>query len=593
MPASQEPPFLRFDFLGATGGTPLAFVEPVSVIVAETMGEVRPALRSVQEVVREQGLWAAGYVAYEAAPAFDPALRTHADAPEVPLVWFGLFRSPRPVSAGGSPGAAAFDVSEWKPSLSREEYAQHVHTIKAAIADGVTYQVNLTLRLGARFTGDDFAYYQALRDTQQAPYGAYLDLGRWRILSASPELFFRWSGGRITTRPMKGTAARGRWGEEDILQAEILRHSEKERAENIMIVDLLRNDLGRIALPGTVTVPDLFMVESYPTVLQMTSTVEATPRPGTTLEEVFAALFPCGSVTGAPKVSTMRVISELEDSPRGVYCGAIGYVSPEGEAVFNVAIRTVVVDTVAGAAEYGVGGGVTWDSTATAEYAEIETKAAVLAAEPSPTFDLLETLRLESGTYYLLERHLARLSDSARYFGIPLDEAAVRAVLDRHAAAYPDEIRRVRLLVSPEGEVRVESAPMTLPMTDDPLLVTLARTPVSRTDHFLFHKTTRRAVYEERRREGGGAVFDVLLYNEEGELTEFTTGNLAVEMPGESAWWTPPRTCGLLAGTLRQELLAQGALQERVLRRDDLARASRLYFLNGVRGVVPVRLIQQ
>jgi len=418
MPTSPEPPLLRFDFLAGGGGAPLEFADPVAVIVAERVSEVCPALRAVQEAVRARGLWAAGYVAYEAAPAFDPALRTHADAPSIPLAWFGLFRSPRPVSPGGSSRTGAFEVSEWQPSLARDEYAQRVQAVKAAIADGATYQVNLTMRLRARFAGDDYAYYQALREAQRAPYGAYLNLGRWRILSASPELFFRWSDGRIVTRPMKGTAARGRWAEEDAQQAEILHRSEKERAENVMIVYLLRNDLGRIAVPGTVTVPDLFTVETYPTVLQMTSTVAATPRLDTTLEQVFAALFPCGSVTGAPKVSTMRLISALEDSPRGVYCGAIGYLSPEGEAVFNVAIRTVVVDAEAGTAEYGVGGGVTWDSTVAAEYAEIETKAAVLAAEPSPAFDLVETLRLEQGLYYLLERHLARLSSSTKYFDI-------------------------------------------------------------------------------------------------------------------------------------------------------------------------------
>jgi para-aminobenzoate synthetase/4-amino-4-deoxychorismate lyase len=268
-------------------------------------------------------------------------------------------------------------------------------------------------------------------------------------------------------------------------------------------------------------------------------------------------------------------------------------VSPEGEAVFNVVIRTVVIDTVAGTAEYGVGSGVIWDSTAAAEYAEIETKAAILTANPSPAFDLLETLRLEQGIYYLLERHLARLSASAQYFGVPLDEAMVRAALESHVVEHAEGLWRIRLLVSPAGSVRVESTPLTLPPGAEPRPVSLARPAVSRTDRFLFHKTTRRAVYEDRRREGGDGVFDVLLHNEEGELTEFTTGNLAVERGRGMPWWTPPRDCGLLAGTLRQELLDTGALQERVLRRDDLARASGLYFLNGVRGIVLVRLIQQ
>jgi para-aminobenzoate synthetase/4-amino-4-deoxychorismate lyase len=533
-------------------------------------------------------------VAYEAAPAFDPALgvRTGSAAGDrIPLLWFGLFRSPRRLPGGGVPGAGAFRVSEWQPSLARAEYEGRVRAVRAAIADGATYQVNLTLRLRAHFAGDDFAWYRTLRDAQRAPYAAYLDLGRWHILSASPELFFRWDpgSGRIVTRPMKGTSRRGRWLEEDARHAEILRSSAKERAENVMIVDLLRSDLGRIAAPGTVRVPELFTIETYPTVLQMTSAVEASPRPGTTLDDVFAALFPCGSVTGAPKVATMGLIADLEDSPRGVYCGAIGYVAPGGEAVFNVAIRTVVVDAETGTAAYGVGGGVTWDSTADAEYREIEAKAAVLT-EPARDFDLLETLRLEGGEYYLLERHLARLSASALYFGVPLDEAEVRAALLSYAGARRRIPRRVRLVVAPDGAVRVEGVPLNSLSPDEPLPVSLARSPVSRSDRFLFHKTTRRAVYDERRRAGGDGVFDVLLQNEEGEVTEFTTGNLAVAMEAGLPWWTPPRGCGLLAGTLRAELLERGVLRERVIRVDDLAHASRLYFLNSVRGVLPVRL---
>jgi para-aminobenzoate synthetase/4-amino-4-deoxychorismate lyase len=589
-----EPPFLRFDFVPA-GGMPLEFADPVEVIVAERPEEVRPALRAVQEAVRERGCWAAGYVSYEAAPAFDTALEVWVGSAAVPpLLWFGVFRSPRCVPYGMAPESGPVGVSEWQPSLTRDEYAQRVRAVKAAIADGMTYQVNLTMRLRARFTGDDFAWYRALRDAQRASYAAYLNFGRWRILSASPELFFRWSieHGRIVTRPMKGTSPRGRWLEEDERRADALRSSAKERAENVMIVDLLRSDLGRIATPGTVTVPELFTVETYPTVLQMTSAVEAAPRPGTTLEDIFAALFPCGSVTGAPKVATMGLIADLEDSPRGVYSGAIGYVSPGGEAVFNVAIRTVVVDVEAGTAEYGVGGGVTWDSTADAEYAEIETKAAILR-EPERAFDLLETLRLERGEYDLLERHLARLSASARHFGIPLDEARVRTALDRYAEEHSSMIRRVRLLLSPNGTVRIEGTSFDGMPPEEPLLVALARTPVSRSDRFLYHKTTRRAVYDERRREGGDGVFDVLMQNEEGELTEFTTGNVAVEMEEGTPWWTPPRECGLLAGTLRGELLERGELREKVLRIDDLVGTSNLYFLNSVRGVLPVHLVRQ
>jgi len=382
---------------------------------------------------------------------------------------------------------------------------------------------------------------------------------------------------------MKGTAARGRWREEDEAAAARLEASEKERAENLMIVDLLRNDLGRVAETGTVKVEELFRVERYPTVLQMTSTVAATLREGVTLDELFAALFPCGSVTGAPKVSTTRFIAALEDSPRGVYCGAVGFVAPGGDAAFNVAIRTVVVDKETGEAVYGTGGGFTWDSTPGGEYADALAKAKLLT-EDAPDFELLETMRLDGSGYRLLEEHLARLAASADYFDIPADVAGAREALARHAGEHAGAARRVRLLVSQDGRARVESEPLA-GLPPGPLRVALALTPVRRSDRFLCHKTTNRGQYEARRAEVAG-VFDVLLWNEEGELTEFTNGNVVVELGGEC--WTPPRACGLLAGTFRAELLRGGGVAERVLTKDDLAHAARVWFVNGVRGWVEV-----
>jgi para-aminobenzoate synthetase/4-amino-4-deoxychorismate lyase len=456
--------------------------------------------------------------------------------------------------------------------------------VHEAIARGDTYQVNYTFKLRARFEGDDFAFYERLLAAQRTRYGIYLDTGRFRVLSASPELFFRRRGRRIVARPMKGTSARGRWHEEDDTHAARLASSAKERAENLMIVDLLRNDIGRIAEFGTVFVPELFRVERYPTVLQMTSTVEGTLGVGTTLEDIFAALFPCGSVTGTPKVSTMKLIAALEDSPRGVYCGACGFVAPGGDAAFNVAIRTVVIDAQSGAAEYGVGGGVTWDSTAQGEYAEALAKASLLAEEPD-AFELLETMLLAGGKYGLLEEHLARIAESASYFDFTLSTVRVREALAEHARHYPTGTRRARLLVSADGRVRVESEELSLKPEAEVRPVALAKTPVSRDERFLYHKTTRRRVYEERRAEHPQA-FDVLLWNEEGELTEFTNGNVVLELSGGR--WTPPRECGLLAGTFRAGLIRRGEVAECVLTRDDLARASRCWLVNSVRGWVEV-----
>jgi para-aminobenzoate synthetase/4-amino-4-deoxychorismate lyase len=570
------------DFTDDCGpGGRACFTRPVEVITARSLEEVRPALARVERA-SGRGYYAAGFVSYEAAPAFDRALETRACAAGLPLLWFGVYERASEVGPGGG---GEFRVSDWTPTVGRPEYVRNVEAVREAIARGDTYQVNYTMRMRARFSGDDFAFYERLRAAQRTRFAAYVNAGRFRVLSASPELFFRRRGRRVETRPMKGTAARGRWREEDEHVAARLAASEKNRAENLMIVDLLRNDLGRVAETGTVRVEQLFHVERYPTVFQMTSTVACLLREGATLGDVFAALFPCGSVTGAPKVSTSRVIASLEDSPRGVYCGAVGFVAPGGDAAFNVAIRTAVVDAEAGEAVYGIGGGVTWDSTPGGEYAEALDKARVLT-EGAQDFELLETLRLDESGYLLLEEHLGRLEASAEYFDFDVSTADVREALLRHAGSQAGGARRVRLLVSPDGRARVESEPLgETPAA--PRLVALALAPVDGSDRFLCHKTTRRGVYDARRAERPGA-YDVLLWNERGELTEFTNGNLVAELGGRR--WTPPRASGLLAGTFRAELLRRGEVAERVLTKDDLARASRLWLVNGVRGWVEVSL---
>jgi para-aminobenzoate synthetase/4-amino-4-deoxychorismate lyase len=555
------------------------FTDPLEVITVSDLNGVRPALREVDRAARA-GLYAVGFVAYEAAPAFDRALVVR-DA-STPLLWFGIFDAPSSQAPEHLRGGGDYGLRAWGPSETREAYERNVREVREAIARGDTYQVNYTFRLRARFGGDAFAFYERLRAAQPTRFGSYLDAGRFKILSASPELFFRRRGSRILTRPMKGTAARGRWAEEDEANAVSLAQSEKNRAENVMIVDLLRNDLGRVAGTGTVRASRLFRVERHPTVFQMTSTVGAKLSEGATLEDIFAALFPCGSVTGAPKVSTMRLIARLEGSPRGVYCGAVGMVEPGGDALFNVPIRTVVVDGEEDSAEYGTGGGVTWDSTPVGEYEEALEKARLLAEDPA-AFELLETIRLEGGRYNLLEEHLARLASSARYFDFRVSESRVREALAEHASAHAKQPRRVRLVVSREGRVRVESG--RLEEARGVQTVALARTPVDRRERFLYHKTTRRGLYESRRAERVG-VFDVLLRNEEGELTEFTNGNLVLELDGRRL--TPPRECGLLAGTLRGALLRAGEISERVLTLKDLGRAARFWFINGVRGRVEV-----
>jgi para-aminobenzoate synthetase/4-amino-4-deoxychorismate lyase len=592
---------VRLDFPGATGEREtLCFADPVEVVVAEAAGEVRGALREVERAA-SRGRYVVGYLSYEAAPAFDPAYAVRPGC-RLPLAWFGLFDAPLRECGAPESRSLASPV-EWEPTTSRAAYDAAITELQGAFARGELAQANYTLRLRALLDGDALTLYHRLLAAQgRGAYGAYLDLGRFRILSASPELFFRRTGDRLMVRPMKGTARRGLWVEDDDARAALLARSSKDRAENLMTAEWMRGELERIARPGTVELAEPCAVERYPTVFQLTTTLGATLRPEVSLEGIFAELFPAVSVTGVPRLPAMRRIAELEMAPREVYCGAIGVVRPGGDAVFNVAIRTLWLDTVTGVAEYGVGGGITAASTAAGEYDEVRAKSVVLT-RAAPSFELLETLRLSDGEYVRLERHLGRLGASARYFGREDPTAAARTALAEHARQWPVGVRRVRLLVEERGSVRVESEAFTnsddgtpaglggLPgaaATAAPLPVRLARTPISRDDPFLYHKTTHRQVHESRRAEWPDA-FDVLLWNEAGELTEFTRGNLVVELDGIR--WTPPREGGLLAGTFRAELLEHGEIRERVLRAEDLGCASGVWLINSLREWVPVSVL--
>jgi len=579
------PPFARLDF-PASPARPAgraAITAPHAVLVAHTLAEVGPVLDAVDQHVAA-GRHAIGYLAYEAAPAFDPAFVVRAGATG-PLAWFVIghtLETPPLLNAPQPPCELA-----WTPRSDRQHYDQAIADIRRAIARGDLYQVNHTIRLDVHGLRDAGALYATLLHAQGAGYAARLHTGQLEIISASPELFFERRGDAVRTQPMKGTARRGRWLEEDAALAQQLRESEKERAENVMIVDLLRNDLGHVAVPGSVRVPTLFAVETRPTVLQMTSTVEATLRAGTSTRQLFTALFPCGSVTGAPKVAAMAHIAQAEDAARGVYCGAIGHIGP-GEATFNVAIRTVAVDHARRRAVYGVGSGITWDSAADAEYDEVLAKAAVLT-RASAHFALLETMRVEGGVVQRRAAHLARLSESAAYFGwdVAATHAAAAAAMDA-AAAPCTAPTRLRLTVDAEGHctVRTEPAP---PPISEPQRVALARTPVRSDDVFLCHKTTQRTVYDAQRAAHPSA-WDVILWNERGELTETTIGNLVLELDGERV--TPARTSGLLNGVLRAELLQRGEVVERTLTRADVARAAQCWVVNALRGWTPVVLTE-
>lgn len=560
----------------------LHFSNPVTILETNELASVAGILEKVEKAVAD-GFYAAGYVSYEAAPAFRPEMRVQSMG-EMPLLWFGIFKEPqnKPLVSNEQ---ESYHVSDWKMASRIEKYKDGIQQIKTAIEEGHTYQVNYTERLTAKFTGDDLAFYHQLARNQQADYGAYLNLGRFRLLSASPELFFKVHEGKLTAKPMKGTAPRGRTTQEDQEHVKALLSSEKERAENLMIVDLLRNDMSRLAKKGSVKADPLFTVETYPTVHQLTSTVTADLKDGTTIWDWFQALFPCGSITGAPKISTMKYIASLERTPREVYCGAIGFITPNKDAVFNVPIRTVIIDQEKGMARYGVGGGITWDSTSDGEYRELQTKAQVLTAK-RPVFKLIESLKLEDGKYPLLPYHLARLQDSSDYFHFPGNTEGVKVELVKMAQQYQQGTYKVRLLLDRKGQLELQ-AQQTSPV-DEPVKCILATLPVDSKNPFLFHKTTHREVYEQANAELSKEQFSVLLWNEKQQITEFTIGNVIVEKDGR--FFTPPIGCGLLAGTLRQQLLDQQKIEEKIILKDELHEYDAIWFINGVRGWLAVEL---
>lgn len=533
-------------------------------------------MREIEKQVNENGWHAAGFVSYEAAPAFDRAMQVR-DAGNFPLLWFGLYDAPKQVQLP----IAKKDCTglNWRPGVAQQTYNAGIQAIKNYIASGQTYQVNYTMRLQTEMPLEAWDFFLFLAQSQNK-YAAYINTEWFAIASASPELFFKLNGDEIESHPMKGTVKRGRTTAEDKTQAEWLRSSVKNRAENVMIVDMIRNDLGRIAEVGSVSVPRLFQIEKYPTLLQMTSTVQA--KTSASVTDIFSALFPCASITGAPKISTMRIIAELESTPRRIYTGSIGYIAPERKAQFNVAIRTAWMDKLHETAEYGVGGGIVWDSTSEDEYSEALLKARVLNEKPWE-FSLLETLKWtkEEG-YYLLEEHLERMRDSAEYFDFEFPSKKITAMLQTKAVDFRSA-QRIRLLLAKNGDIQVEHSDLP-PAKEFKAIV--AESPLNTNDPFLFHKTTQRGMYPNP----PAGFDDVLLYNEKGELTEFTIGNLVVEMNGKL--YTPPVECGLLNGTFRQFLLQSGKISERVLLKNEIGGFAKIYLINSVRGWTPVSLNQ-
>lgn len=539
------------------------FRHPSATIAANSADQVPTALEAVTAALA-QGRHVAGWLGYELGYALEPRLAPLA-APG-PLLRLGVFEAPDDEAPSATSRAYAGPL---KPEWDAGDYAARFGRVKDYIAAGDIYQANLSFRARFAFLGEALALYEQLLRQSGAGHCAFVDDGERQILSLSPELFFDLAAdSRLTVRPMKGTAPRGtdQEGERAALGA-----SPKDRAENLMIVDLIRNDLSRIAQAGSVEVKDMFKVESYPTLHAMVSTVTAQKRTDQDVTNILRALFPCGSVTGAPKIRAMEILAELEASPRGPYCGAVGCFSPDGSARFNVAIRTLVLKDGQGA--LGLGGGVVQDSRAPDEYAECLVKARFFETARQP-LELVETLRHERG-FVRLEAHLARMGASARALGLAFDDAAARTALDQAVAGCTGPLR-VRLTL--DEAARHRASAQDLPADPPHWTFRLASARSQSGDILLRHKTNWRDLYDQPHPD----CDELLFCNERGELTEGARSTLFIKC--RDTLLTPPLASGVLPGVLRAELLAQGRAQEAVLTEADLG--AEVWFGNSLRGLV-------
>ncbi|MCB1549281.1 MAG: aminodeoxychorismate synthase component I, partial [Hyphomicrobiaceae bacterium] len=565
---------------------------------AHTPAEVPDMLRRLDMAVKA-GLHAAGYLSYELGYALEPRLAPLMPASRrLPLLWLGLFRSVRHLApaeteawlaerdAGGA--CALRDV---RLDVDEAGYLDRFDVVKEKIAAGDIYQLNLTLKARFQLDGSPVALYRELRRKQRVAHGALISTSDVTLVSLSPELFVKVSDRTIETRPMKGTAPRAGTPDADAEARAVLRRDPKQRAENLMIVDLMRNDIGRIAEVGSVHVSELFTVETYRTLHQMTSNVRARLSAGVGPSQLIEALFPAGSITGTPKIRAMELIRELEPGPREVYTGSIGAFMADGSVALNVAIRTAVIHGD-GAGEMGIGSGLVADSVGLQEFAECKLKMRFLV-DPAAPFQLIETLLYDGRAgYWLLQRHLDRLAASAAYFDFPCDLDDVRARLTQAVATALEARLRVRLLLHEDGTVTVTTAPQPAPAGEAVMRYVVSPTPVSSADPFLFHKTTRRQLYDSEHAiyAASHGADEVVYLNERGELAEGSRTNIFVMRDG--VLLTPPLSAGLLPGTLRSELLASGTAVEATLTPDMLATAAAVYLGNSVRGLVRAEPIQ-
>lgn len=586
------------------------FTDPVEILELSTLGDLNDYLLKIESFLR-QGYFVAGFFGYECGYHIEKLNVNKQEKFSQPLAWFGVY--PKPLAFDHSSGNINFpenikekDLQILPPAnsgyflkdlsfdLGEADYAEKIARIKEYIRVGDTYQINFTGRYRFKFSGSPLVLYKELKKNQKVPYGAFIQTEKQTFLSFSPELFFRIEGDRIITKPMKGTIGRGQTEAENQEKALWLYYDEKNRSENVMIVDLLRNDIGQLCETGSVEVPELFVVEEYKTLFQMTSTVTGILKKEVGLTEIFYSLFPSGSITGASKIRSMQIIKELETQPRGIYTGSIGYFAPaldnNGKAVgsrpfskaeFNVAIRTIALTGAAG--EMGVGSGIVYDSLARDEFNECKVKAKFLT-NLATNFSLLEAI-LWDKEFVRLEKHLNRLMNSANYFGFSCDLAHLKTLLTASLKDYPkDHKYKVRLQLEKDGRATVAVTPGGAPVSSQPLYVKISEERVDSTNPFLYYKTTNRAFYDRIYTEAVKQNFtEVIFLNEKGEVTEGAVSNIVIQKDGQLL--TPPQSCGLLNGMYRDYLLVEKLATEQILYRGDLETADKIFICNSIRGM--------
>ena len=553
------------------------FTDTIKELKTKDIKEVKHLLAEV-EAYQNQGYYAVGYVSYEAAPAFETKFEV-IDGPLMSeyLLYFTIHESVQtePIPLTYKPIALP---KTWQELTSAEEYKAAIEHIHHHIRQGDTYQVNYTVQLQQNITADPFAIYNRLVVEQNAHYNAFIQHDDVSIISVSPELFFKKDGDGLTTRPMKGTTNRGLTTETDLKQAQWLAQDQKNRSENMMIVDLLRNDMNRISKIGSENVKSLCLVEQYSTIWQMTSTIETQLLPNSNLGDIFQALFPCGSITGAPKIATMAIIKDVEKQARGVYCGAIGILLPNGPTIFNVAIRTLQMQ--GNKAIYGVGGGITWDSKWEAEYEETKQKSAVLYRQ-NPKFDLISTGRIHRGKLLFLKEHLNRLQESSRYSSYPFNKEEVQnQVEDLCQSLDFDTDYRLKMSLAKNGELTFEHNQLT-GLADDFCQARLVEQTYPLDSPYTYFKTSYRPHISL-------GPHEQIYYNQKKELLETSIGNLVLKI--EDQLYTPPIRLGLLNGIYRQNLIANNQVTERVLTLDNLKQAQAIYGCNAVRGLYELKV---